>query len=126
MFVKVDECLPGSLLPSAVSSEHRPSLPQGGEGFSLPGVDQLDLFVSAPTQLTLQLPEQSTLRLHPSLVFGSPLYWASRRADSLREREQQMCYARSLAGVMSVDGWVRLARISNHCAVLYGRWARGL
>ena len=35
MFVKVDECIPGSLLPSAVSSEHGPSLPQGGEGFSL-------------------------------------------------------------------------------------------
>lgn len=44
MFVKVDECLPGSLLPSAVSSEHRPSLPQGGEGFSLADQDQLDLF----------------------------------------------------------------------------------
>lgn len=44
MFVKIDECLPGSLLPSVASPEHRPSLPQGGEGFSLADPDQLDLF----------------------------------------------------------------------------------
>lgn len=55
MFVKVDECLPGSLLPSAVSSEHGPSLPQGGEGFSLPDADQLDLF--RPRFIQQPLPE---------------------------------------------------------------------
>lgn len=35
MFVNVKECIPGTLLPSAVTSEHGPSSSQGGEGFSL-------------------------------------------------------------------------------------------